>query len=202
MATFDIFCPYPLVEADPFNTHGYYTWYVYGNCTVPCPTLEYTPSEWSHLTTLLAACCLASLIMSFTSFVAHCVDFNKYYIQCMFIGGFLLNSIVTSIFFLVNQNNDVVCDGDSHFIKKGSLCIFQAVTFIFSFIWVECWSVLFVFDMYLHVTLRATAADIPMLRYKYTAIAVIFTLSMLVPPLLAGNIGFDPLANVSDINAM
>jgi len=190
-------CPYPLAYANTDEPHHGYTWTVFGDCVVPCPTIEYTDSEWNRLTDILIVFSAISMWMSFFSFVAHAINFQKYYIQCMFIFGFLFNSVVISAFFALNyKDNQVICDTRSHFIERGDMCVFQAASMVFSFVWVESWSVIFVYDMYLHVTYSAQAADIPQLRVKYTVVATALSLLAMLPPLLDRNLGFDPEANV------
>lgn len=192
-----LICPHPLAYANADEPHQGYTWYVFGDCVVPCPTIEYTDSEWKQLTNILIVFSAISMWMSFFSFVAHVIDIRKYYIQCMFIFGFLFNSVVISVFFAVNyHDNQVVCDTRSHFIERGDLCVFQAAAMVFSFVWVESWSVIFVYDMYLHVTYSAQAADIPKLRVKYTVAATALSLLAMLPPLLDRNLGFDTEANI------
>ena len=66
-----IICPSPLVVA---TEKKYYTWEAYGDCVVPCPTIEYTVHEWDQLTGLLIVLSLISLVLSFLSFISHLID--------------------------------------------------------------------------------------------------------------------------------
>jgi len=115
----------------------------------------------------------------------------------MFISGFFFNGLVLSIFFITNGiDYSVTCDTNAHYIEKGPLCLFQAAFLIFLYIWVEIWSLIFAYDMYLHISSSVTAYDIPTLRYRYMLVAVTLSCVITAIPVFANNIGFDPEANV------
>ena len=181
-------CPAPLVTTDSFED---FTIVALGNCVVPCPTIVYTPQEWDGLTLMLSYLSLISLLLSFSSFVAHLSNFKKYFIQCMLIGGFFLNAFIMCTWLFANRTNDFVCKGTQHYIQHGSFCVAQAAMLGFSFFWVEAWSVIFVVDLYLHVTSTVQAQDIPRLRKIYICSAVVFSCALTIAPLAANNYGFD-----------
>jgi hypothetical protein len=182
-------CPAPLVVA---AKHIYTTIVVAGDCVVPCPTIVFTHLEWKTMTNVLNVVVYVSIILSFLSFIAHLTKFKKFFIQVMLIGGFFLNALGMFMFTMHNKNNFVICDGPSHYIERAPSCVIQASTFTFSFLWVEAWSAIFVVDLYLHVTSRVTSHDVPMLRNRYLAFAILTTTFLTILPLAAGNFGFDP----------
>lgn len=186
-------CPEPLATA---TSSEHYTWYVYGNCTVPCPTIEYTEYEWNAMVSLLRILSTIALVLSFFSLSSHLYNFDKYFIQCMFIGGFFVESLATVIFLYANGGNAIVCDGSSHFIERSTLCIIQAAVLIFSMLWVEVWSVIFMYDLYINITSVVTKARKAKNRYIYVAIATIISTALTMVPIVENNLGFDPEANI------
>ena len=190
-------CPSPLVLSHGSGIDGSTTIIAYENCVVPCPTIEYTVQEWDELTAILTILVIISTILSGTALVCHMIEYRKYFIRCMLILGFFFNSLVLTIFFLVNGNEyEVTCDGSAHYVEKSGLCIFQASAMIFSFIWVEVWSAIFAYDMYLHITSSFDSLNIPKMRIQYTVIAFLLSSIVTAIPLLANNVGFDPEANI------
>jgi len=116
----------------------------------------------------------------------------------MWIGGFFFNSFVQTIFLIANLDDSVTCYGKAHFIEKGGLCVFQSCGMIFSLIWVECWSVIFFFDLYRRVqqSSQMVVSTSYELKVRYTAFAFAVSASLTAVPLAEANVGFDPLANI------
>ena len=190
-------CPAPLVLSHGSGINGAATIVAYGNCVVPCPTIEYTVGEWDQLTAILTILVIISTTLSGAALICHMIEYRKYYIRCMLILGFFFNSLILTIFFLINGNEyKVTCDGSAHYIEKSGLCIFQASSLIFSFVWVEVWSAIFAYDMYLHITSSFTILDVPKMRTQYTILALVLSSIVTAIPLLADNLGFDPEANI------
>jgi len=150
---------------------------------------------------------LCALIASLVAFLSHLTEFYKYYVRTMFIGGFLMSSTVVFFFAVSNRNNDIVCtDNNTAYIQQGPICVFQACASVFVFTWIELWSLILSFDSYLMVHNRQISlyastpqqhAQQKMKLYKiYTVVAVVLCTVLTIIPLLAGNYGFDPEANV------
>jgi hypothetical protein len=121
---------------------------------------------------------------------------GKYFIRTMFIAGFIVYSVVLLIFLGLNGDDGVVCSGDAHYIKQAPFCVFQASVTIFSIIWVQVWSAIMAYDSYLHINSKVTKVKMDSLRKQYFIIG--FSVSFLCAfiPLVAGNLGFDPKANI------
>jgi hypothetical protein len=152
-ATF--FCPYPLVGYDPSIFIDGATIIEAGpNCAIPCPSVDFTSDEWNFWVSMLSFFVIVSCITSTLSFVSHMLEFQRFFILNMFIGGFMSNSFVQLLFLILNTNNDVVCAGEGSYayIERGQMCKFQSAATIFLFIWTESWSVFLALDTYLHIT--------------------------------------------------
>lgn len=170
--------------------------YEEGNCASPCPTLTYSDDEWDFLKVVVLVLAVLSFLSTSIALVVLISDFSKLFMRAMFILGFLVSSVIAMAFFVKNHNDDVVCDGDGHFVKQNPFCVFQAATVVFLFLWVESWSVLLAFDTYLHIVSRMSLDKMNILRRRYVIVTVIFCTCMTSIPLIGGNLGFDPKANI------
>ena len=176
------------------------------NCVIPCPSVVYNAEEWDTLQNVLFVGSLCALIASLVAFLSHVSEFYRYYIRIMFIGGFLVSSVIVFFFAVMNRDNRIVCtDDNAAFIQRGPICIFQACASIFVFTWIELWSLILAYDSYKMVQNRefslytSTTQHMTqkMKLYKiYTLVAVFVCTVLTVIPLIADNYGFDPLANV------
>lgn len=188
-------CAAPLVHTtkDIFTT----VWALESiGCAVPCPTVTFTDNEWNSVENLVKLLTVISLVSSSTMFVSHVFQAHKYRNRLMFIFGFLVSAIVLCSFFYYNRGNELVCHGRAHYHKRESLCIAQAAVTIWSFIWVEIWSVILAFDAYAHITSSVSKDNIPVLRRRYFVTAIILSVGITIIPLAADNLGFDPEANI------
>lgn len=183
-------CPDPLVYA-----HGssHTTFWVYENCVVPCPTVTFTEAEWELQLDLFMYVLICAFIVTIIMLVRMA---RRYFIRTMFIAGFIVYSVVLLIFLGLNANNGVVCEGDAHYVKQAPFCVFQASVTIFSIIWVQVWSVIMAYDSYLHINTKVTKVKMESLRRQYFIIAFCTSFVCAFIPLVAGNLGFDPKANI------
>lgn len=190
------YCPEPLLTFIPSQIPDYTTTLVaYQNCAVPCPSLDLNSTEWSNLQNLILYLVMISFFLSSSSFLAHIMEFRRFYIRIMFIGGFLFNSTVIGSFMLLNRDSGIVCSG-VHYIEKSSWCIFQASATIFLFIWTETWSAILAYDTYQHICSEMKYHNTDQLRTIYTVVASVISTIFTAIPLALGNLGFDPKANI------
>jgi hypothetical protein len=191
-------CPSPLVYYSNATKAPTYHTILAANdyCAVPCPTIEYSPREWDTINKVVSILVIISFCSCLLVFLSHVTEFYKYYIRLMFIGGFLVNSLVIGLFVLLNQHDNIVCDGDVFYVETGPLCVFQAAATIWSFIWTNTWSAILAYDTLLHVSLLSKPGSEFFARVKYTVIAVAISTTVVAVPLFTGNLGFDPDANV------
>ena len=207
-----LICPTPLLTWSGTDyVNSYDTTVIYATpgqpCVIPCPSLAYDSYEWDLLQSVLFVGSLCALIASLVAFLSHLTEFYKYYIRVMFIGGFLVSSAIVFFFAVMNRKNEIVCaDNNTAFIQQGPVCVFQACASVFVFTWIELWSCILAFDSYLMVHNRqvslyastpATHGEQKLKLYKlYTVVAVVVCTGLTIIPLIAGNYGFDPEANV------
>jgi hypothetical protein len=188
-------CPEPLVYT--YTDSDTVLWvYEEGNCASPCPTLTYSNHEWEFLKVIVLVLAVLSFVSTSIALVVLISDFSKLFMRAMFILGFLVSSIISMAFFVQNRHDDVVCNGEGHFVKQNPFCVFHAATVVFLFLWVESWSVLLAFDTYLHIVSRMSLDKMNILRRRYVIVTVIFCTCMTAIPLIGGNLGFDPKANL------
>lgn len=114
----------------------------------------------------------------------------------MFITGFCASSIVTTMFLFANSDNSVTCHGRAHFVEQSEICVIQAFCLVFCFAWVVSWSVIFSLDVYYQVVSLSLSYDSSQYHLQYTLAAALVSLTMAVIPFAAGNLGFDPEANI------
>lgn len=199
-------CPYPLQSFDP-STLGQKsargaattTLVAYENCAVPCPMVDFTPNEWSTLCLTITILVCLSMTTSFISFFSHLLDRKRHYILCMFTGGFFGYSTILSFFLFRNgPNNEIICNGTAQYVKQDPVCVFQAASTVFLFLWIEIWSVILAWDTYLHITTLRSRSDSENKRLlrRYTWFAVIFSIGITIVPLCYSNLGFDPKASI------
>jgi hypothetical protein len=196
------YCPYPLVTFDQLHDT---TLVAYGDsCAVPCPSIEIAPDQWRQIQSVIELFAYASFLASFIVFLDHLViDNSKHlYIRKMFISGFWCASLVLSVFMYSNRNNEIVCNGPAHYIKQGPLCLFQAASTIFLFMWVEVWSAILAVDSYLQISGRMSqqARLNPKHRRRFniklTVFALVISSLVTAVPLFGGNLGFDSEASI------
>jgi hypothetical protein len=188
-------CPAPLVYA--YDDSETVLWaFRDGNCASPCPTITYTKEEWTFLTTCVFYLALASIVSTSTALIILISEFSKLFLRAMFVLGFLVSATISLAFFAGNSDNSLVCNGEAHFVQKGTFCMFHASVVVFLFLWVEIWSVLLSIDTYMHIVSRTSADHITYWRKRYLTIAFTFCTFMTLIPLCAGNLGFDPYANL------
>jgi hypothetical protein len=193
------YCPSPLVYA---YEDKYFTEWAYqtGNCTIPCPTVTFTSTEWNSLAQVCEVLAYITCITSLSGLVYYAKDFKKFFIRFMFLSGFVLYSFMLSIFFSANHDDALVCAGDNkeYYVKKNPLCVVQAAVQIFSFLWIDVWSVILTIDTYYQICSAKTNSPehIAQMHRRYLGVALAVSLGMTSIPLIAGNIGFDPEQNV------
>ena len=170
-------------------------------CAVPCPNLDYTKDEWNRLQLTLGVIVAMAFFTSLASFLSHILEYKRFYILVMFIGGFCLNSLVFGLFLLINRDDSIVCYDDAHYIKQAPFCVFQAATLIFLFLWIEIWSVVLAYDSYLYIYYyceygkqKKVGKDV--YRTRYFVVSFIVALSVTMIPLLSNDLGYDPKANI------
>jgi hypothetical protein len=189
-ATSSFICPFPLAYA---YGSSHTTYWVYENCAVPCPSVTFTHDEWMLQLDLFMYVLICALIVTIIMLARMA---GKYFIRTMFIAGFIVYSVVLLIFLGLNADNDVVCSGDAHYIKQAPFCVFQASVTIFSITWVQVWSVIMAYDSYLHINSKVTRVKMDELRRQYFVFGFSFSFLCAFIPLVAGNLGFDPKANI------
>lgn len=195
----DFICPLPLVLTDgPSDTT---IWaYEPGNCAVPCPSIAYEDDEWDGNVILYRTVSFVSLILSLLVFINHMCQFSpRKYIRIMFIGGFLFASFILTIFLHKNKHSEVICNTNAHYVESAPLCVFQAAAYIFSVCWIISWSCIFAWDVYSQVRNNFSIsymANRMSYNMRFTLLAFLFSSIVTILPLSAGNLGFDPKANM------
>jgi hypothetical protein len=191
-------CPSPLVYYNnESNVPAYHTIVAANDyCAVPCPTIEYTSKQWHVENNVVTILVIISFSLCFLVFLSHITEFYKYYIRIMFIGGFLVNSFIIGIFVILNRNDSIICDGAVYYVESGPFCVFQAAATVWTFIWTNTWSAILAYDTFLHVSLLSKPGSEFFARMKYTVIAVAISSIVTAVPLISGNLGFDPDANI------
>ena len=188
-------CPEPLVYT--YNDKDTVLWaYEEGNCASPCPTLTYSHEEWDFLKVVVLILAVASFIATAAAILVLLADFSKLFMRAMFLFGFLVSSVISMAFFIENRHDEIVCNGEGHFVKQNPFCVFHSTTVVFLFLWVESWAVLLAADTYLHIVSKLTADQMAILRKRYVIGTVLFCTCMTSIPLIGGNLGFDPYANL------
>ncbi len=198
------FCPEPLVQYDTSKSFpSYTTLYTSGieGCAVPCPNLDYSKDEWNQLQLTLGVIVAMAFFTSLASFLSHILEYKRFYILVMFIGGFCLNSLVFGLFLLINRDDSIVCYDDAHYIKQAPFCVFQAATLIFLFLWIEIWSVILAYDSYLYIYYyceygKQKKMNTDVYRKRYFIVSFVVALSVTLIPLLSNDLGYDPKANI------
>jgi len=114
----------------------------------------------------------------------------------MFIAGFCASSTLMTTFLFANTDDTVTCSGRAHYIEQSEICVIQAFCLVFCFSWVVCWSVIFSLDVYHQVVSLTPHYDSSEYHWRYTMVAVVVSLIIAVIPFAAGNLGFDPEANI------
>ena len=159
----------------------------YRNCVVPCPSIEYTASEWNRTVSVLQVLCFLACSLSGIVFCRHIWGMNsKRYIRTMFIGGFFASSTILTVFLFANMDNSITCSGAAHYVETSYLCVLQAFCLIFTFTWVVSWSVIFSFDVYNHIVSLSPTYDSSKYHLSYTWIALIISTTLSTIPLAAG----------------
>lgn len=184
-------CPSPLVNVDP-KVDGYVLWVIeQENCAVPCPSLTYTHEEWDKYSRILLIVAITCIVVTLGVIGLSIRQSNISYPKLMFMVGAFVNAAIIMLFLLLNQNNAIVCNDESHFNRQDRLCIFQSAVTIFSLIWIESWSVFIAMDTYLNIVYNVTAEKKKILYRRYTVITIIVSIVFVLCPMLAGNLGFD-----------
>jgi hypothetical protein len=188
----DFICPAPLAYA--YSEQDTTIWALkIGNCAVPCPSIQITEDEFQLqadvFTYMVLLTSLITILMLFKMA-------KRFFVRTMFVVGFFVFAVVALVFVYQNRNNDVVCSGPGHYVKRDSLCVFQAAVFVFSIVWVQAWSVILAVDAYLHIVNRLTPQHTNWRRKVYFCLGFGFSLGCTIIPLSAGNLGFDPYANI------
>ena len=187
-------CPTPLVSLSEYSgSFDTTVIYAHDNCVLPCPTMTFSGHDWNYMNRCLTICaCVTTPICALVLF-SHARDFSRFYVRIMFIAGFFVYAFVLCIFNVVNNpNNDVVCASSSRFIMRGSLCIFQALSIVWCFIWINTWSAILAVDTFLHVNLTLKMDSHDYMKSYYTSIGFLIPTIVTAIPLAANNVGFDP----------
>ena len=187
-------CPFPLVSYNISDLPAYSTVYdaYAGSCAVPCPSIDFKPSEWITTVNITLILSAISTLASFVVLIAHLTEFRRFFIRVMFIGGFFSNSLIITIFLFSNRSNKITCAGGSEdtgypfFVEKGAFCVFQAAASIWFFLWTQTWSAILAYDTYLHVFLFHREFNMKMLRQRYTAVALGLPSAITAIPLALG----------------
>lgn len=98
--------------------------------------------------------------------------------------------------FIKHRDNNIVCNGSTHYVKHKGLCVAQAFCTIFFLLWTEVWAAILALDTFLHISSWVKLTDINSLHRKYTIAAIIISTVPCIIPLAIGNLGFDPYANI------
>ena len=160
---------------------------------MPCPSIQLTEEEFQLQADVF------TYVVLFTSFITVAMLLKlaqRFYVRTMFIIGFFVFAIVSLVFVYLNRNNEVVCSGSGHYLKRAPLCVFQASVFVFSIIWVQCWSVILAIDAYLHIMNRINPQHTLWRRKVYLGLSLSTSIVCTIIPLGANNLGFDPYANI------
>lgn len=185
-------CPSPLAYA--YTDQDTTIWALeIGNCAVPCPSVQITEKEYQLQADVF------TYVVLITTLITVVILFKmaqRFFIRTMFIVGFFLFATVALIFVYLDRNNDIVCSGKGHYVKRDPLCVFQAAVFVFSIIWVQCWSVILAFDAYMHIVNKLSPQYIEWRRRVYFCVSFFTSLICTLIPLAANNLGFDPYANI------
>jgi hypothetical protein len=192
------YCPQPLVYSEPSSNPDYYTlWALESqNCALPCPSLTYTPQEWSLLVNILLGLSIACFLAAIISSIILATDIKKFYVKLMFTMGFLCSSLTSICFFTINYNNDVICKGDAHFYRREPFCVFQAAALVFFFLWIQVWGIFLSLETYFFFLAKHNQKTIHWCRQYYTRIAILIPSVCTIVPLASRNLGFDPYANL------
>lgn len=136
----DFVCPYPLVYAnsslpiqDKFEVHWAYE---EGNCAIRCPSITFTESEMLSYYKNMKYISLASLVVSSFLLLFYIRDIDKRFLVVMFLLGFWLESVAIFYFLPLNDNYDLICDDDSHYVPQAPLCVMQSFLTIYAYLWV------------------------------------------------------------------
>jgi hypothetical protein len=197
----EFICPAPLVhfESRPAHTETYEV-YPGTQCAVPCPTLDYSSTQWTHMKETLLIMIMIAFISSGGVLASHLVDRRKYernYYRIMFSAGFFSYSLIIGLFMILNRNDDLICDGPAHYIPKNGYCLFQAASTIWFMAWTEIWLFNLVYDLYCKVVDSSEDSITQRKRLRWCTIAGLIIPSIITAiPCFATNIGFDYEANV------
>lgn len=63
-------------------------------------------------------------------------DVDKRFLMVMFLIGFWLESVAVFFFLPLNDNYNIICDDESHFVPEAPLCVMQSFMLVYSFVWV------------------------------------------------------------------
>ena len=190
------YCPEPLVYAEPSDNY-YILWALEAEgCALPCPSLTYTPNEWSTLVNILLGLSCLCFVAAVMSSIILATNVTKFYVKLMFTAGFLWFSLVSICFFIINYDNDIICEGDAYFNRKNPFCIFQAIALLFFFIWSQTWGIFLSLETYFFFLPKENQKTILKCRKYYTRVAFLVPTVLVIIPLANGNLGFDPYANL------
>src|SRR3546814_70459 len=144
----EFICPSPLVPVG--NSKGV-VYEVGLGCAIPCPSVQWTESEWDYVVQLLIILSAISVGASVLSLAAHLT--TKRFLLKMFASGFCLVSLSTMLFAIANLEDKYTCDG-AGYLEREPLCVMTGAMSIFGFLWVECWAMCQAFHLYLLVVRR------------------------------------------------
>jgi hypothetical protein len=194
----DFYCPEPLVYSDHSDNDDYYTLWALESqgCALPCPSLTYTSEEWKLVVNVLLVLSCGCFLAVIASSLILSTDMKKFYVKIMFTSGFFCTSIIIICFFIINYDNDVICQGEAHFYRRAPFCVFQAASLIFFFIWIQIWGIFLSLETYFFFLAKGRQKTIQWCRQYYTRIAFFSSAVLTSIPLACNNLGFDPYANL------
>jgi hypothetical protein len=204
MASEPFICPFPLVHQSREYSSSYQgeeaIWaFEEGECAVRCPTITYTEGEWHSLVVVTTALVVFGTLSGLSSLAYHVWNIHQpgFFTKAMFIVGFVVSGLAMAIFLGVNgaDRQDLVCNGNGLYVRRNPFCVIQAFCTIYFFTWTQVWSVALCLDTYLNVIYRARLPTMQLQRY-YMAATIIIPGVIGIIPLAAGNLGFDPQANI------
>ena len=110
-------CPKPLVYA--YSSEDQTIWaYQDGNCAVPCPTINYTHSEWESTKEMLKFLLWITLSLILITVVTLNKNNTNTRKRLMFLFGFGLSSLCFILFFVFDGNDKLICSGTKQMKKN------------------------------------------------------------------------------------
>jgi hypothetical protein len=79
---------------------------------------------------------MTSLAVSTLLLLFYIRDIDKRFLVVMFLLGFWMESFAVFFFLPLNEDYEMICDDESHFIPRAPLCVMQSFLVVYSFVWV------------------------------------------------------------------